>query len=377
MRKIMALTLAGSDSRRSLRISLVNWCLCLAVSTLVCQVGLAQRPPAQTPPGQRSPATQPPPGKTPTRPPAGRPSAPPKTPATAPKAKEEIKPPPPESSYLRTKDGWSIYCTYFGPMEGVRNGKEVVPVILLHGWEGQGAEYGRFATLLQTIGCAVAVPDLRGHGRSTSCRRPDRRTGELKDEEIKVDDLTTQDLLGMTFDVEAVKKMLMEHHNKAELNIEMLCVGGADVGAIVAINWTAMDWSWPVTPSLKQGQDVKGLILLSPRLSFKGLNAATGLAHPAVDKGVSAMVAVGKEERREYSDAKRIYSRIENGRETYKDPAERRSKQDCFFLEAPTLLQGTRLLDPQLDVYRYIGTFLKVRFFDKADQYPWAERKSH
>jgi hypothetical protein len=199
----------------------------------------------------------------------------------------------------------------------------------------------------------------------------------MKDEEVKVDDLTAQDLANMTLDVEAVKKTLMERHNKAELNIEMLCVGGADVGAIVALTWAAMDWSWPVTPSLKQGQDVKGLILLSPRQSFKGLNATAALAHPAVDQRLSAMVAVGEGDRRANSDAKRVYNKIENGREIYKDPAEKARKQTCFFFAEPTSLQGTRLLDPQLKVYRYIGTFLKLRFFDKAEQYPWAERKSH
>ncbi len=383
----MVLTFASGDSLRLARVLLIRLCLGLAMLTVVSEFGLAQRPPAQVPPGQRPPAQVPPgqqppaaktsQGKVPASPPAAKAPVRSKTPATPPKEKEEVKPPPAESSYLRTKDGWSIYCTYFGPMEGVRSGKEVVPVILLHGWEGQGAEYGRFAILLQSIGCAVAVPDLRGHGRSTSCRRPDRRTGELVDEEIKVDDLNSQDLAGLILDVEAVKKMLMERHNKAELNIEMLCVGGADVGAIVALNWAAMDWSWPVTPSLKQGQDVKGLILLSPKLTFKGLNATKALAHPAVDTRLSVMVAVGNEDRRANSDARRIYNKIESGRETYKDPAEKLRKQTFFFCEAPTSLQGTRLLDPQLPVYRWIGRFLELRFFDKAEQFPWAERKSH
>jgi pimeloyl-ACP methyl ester carboxylesterase len=292
------------------------------------------------------------------------------------KKDEEEKPPEPESTFLRTKDGWSIYCTYYGPKKDVRAGKEVVPIILLHGWEGRGSDYGSFPQLLQTIGCAVMVPDLRGHGRSTSALRPDRRTGELLDEVIKVDDLTPQDLAGMVWDVEAVKKALMERHNKAELNIEMLCVAGADVSAIVAMNWAVMDWSWPVTPAYKQGQDVKGLVLLSPRQSFKGMDTTKALASVALDRQLSVMVAVGEEDRKAYSDAKRIYSRIERGRPTYKDPEEKRRKQDYFLFTAPTTLQGTRLLAPQLTIYRSVGLFLQLRFFDKADEYPWAERKN-
>jgi pimeloyl-ACP methyl ester carboxylesterase len=259
----------------------------------------------------------------------------------------------------------------------VRSGKEVVPVILLHDWEGQGTEYSRFAVYLQTKGCAVMVPDLRGHGRSTSVRRPDRRTGELKDEEMRYDESQfNQELAGMIYDVEALKKALMERHNKGELNIEMLCVGGAGVGAIVAVNWAAMDWSWPITPSYKQGQDVKGLILLSPRQTFKSLNATQALNHPAVDERLSVMVVVGIEDRRAFSDAKRIHSRIEQGRETYTDPSEIRRKQSVFLARAPTSYQGTKLLEPQLPVGGWIFRFLELRFFDKVEEYPWAERKS-
>jgi pimeloyl-ACP methyl ester carboxylesterase len=361
-------------------------CLTLVIVTAGLSPGLAQQPapPAGQPARPNLPATQPPaksptqpPAKPPTRPPTAKQPVPAKTPSAKPKPEEEEKPPAPESSYLRTKDGWSIYCTYYAPKEEVRSGKQVVPVILLHDWEGQGGEYSRFAVLLQTFGCAVMVPDLRGHGRSTSVRRPDPRTGELRDEEVKFDDTQfSREMGNMVLDVEAVKKELMELHNKAELNIELLCVGGAGVGAIVAVNWAAMDWSWPITPSYKQGQDVKGLILLSPRQSFKGLNATQALSHPAIDRQLSAIVAVGKDEQRAYSDAKRVYKRIEQGRETYTDPAEQARSQTCFFYEAPTTYQGTKLLEPQLKVYRAIGSFLKWRLFDKVEEYPWAERKS-
>ena len=185
----------------------------------------------------------------------------------------------PENFFLRTKDGWNIFCTFYGPKKGVRRGKDVVPIIMLHGWGGQGSEYAELATVLQSWGFASIVPDLRGHGRSVSVIRR-KPNGEEEDKVVKTDDLTVQDMDGMVNDVEALKKVLVDKNNKAELNIEMLTVVAAEVGTIVALNWAALDWSWPVMPAFKQGQDVKALVLLTPQQTFKRMNANTALQSP-------------------------------------------------------------------------------------------------
>ena len=125
---------------------------------------------------------------------------------------------------MRTKDGWNIFCTFYGPKKGVRRGKDVVPIIMLHGWGGQGSEYAELATVLQSWGFASIVPDLRGHGRSVSVIRR-KPNGEEEDKVVKTDDLTVQDMDGMVNDVEALKKVLVDKNNKAELNIEMLTRG--------------------------------------------------------------------------------------------------------------------------------------------------------
>ena len=76
-------------------------------------------------------------------------------------AKKEI--PEPEDLTLETKDGVSLRCTYYPGMAK----KASIPIIMIHGWEGQRSEYDGLALALQSLGHTIIVPDLRGHGQST------------------------------------------------------------------------------------------------------------------------------------------------------------------------------------------------------------------
>ena len=329
--------------------------------------------PATTPgAGASQPAAAPGQAAKPETPPA-KPAVPAKTEGAKGESKEE-PPPEPESFFLRTRDGWNIFCTFYGPKKGVRRGKDVVPIIMLHGWQGQGSEYAELAILLQSWGFASIVPDLRGHGRSLSVIRR-KPNGEEEDKTVKADDLTVQDMDGMVNDVEAVKKVLVDKNNKAELNIEMLTVIGAEVGCIVALNWSALDWSWPIMPAFKQGQDVKALVLLTPQQTFKRMNANTALSHQAVSRRLSIMIAVGEQQPRDFSEAKRIHSRLERIRPPVA-AEERMQKQDLFLIPAPTPLQGTKLLDRALPVAGAVMRFLDLRLLRKIEDYPWTERKN-
>lgn len=319
----------------------------------------------------------PPAAKSATKPPAKAPPAKAKA-ADAKEGEEEgpPKPPEPERVKLETKDGWKIHATYYGPMEGKWEGKQTVPIIMIHGWEGQGSEYSFLALGLQRLGLASIVPDLRGHGRSTTRRLPD---GDF--ETVRFDDsrkFTTPVKEAMVLDIEAAKSFLLQKNNAGEVNIEMLCVIGADLGSIVALNWAAMDWNAPRTPYLKQGQYVKALVLLSPRQALERLNAANALNHPAITRQVSILVAVGENSRKEYSDAKKIHNRIEKLRPAPpKDPREALRKKDLFLIEADTNLQGTKLLDRRLPVvYGSIARFIELRLLFKREEFQWAERKS-
>jgi pimeloyl-ACP methyl ester carboxylesterase len=367
--------------RRDLCVFLAGSAVWLVPFLWACDLAAAQPAPAAAPPGAKSPAK--PAAKTAPQPaaPAAQPAKPAVAPASAvppakpgvgkdvKEAKEEL-PPAPESFYLRTKDQWNIFCTYYGPKKGVRRGKDAVPIILLHGWEGQGSEYADLATVLQSWGFASIVPDLRGHGRSVSRKKPN---GE--DEVVKVGDLKPADMDDIIYDVEAAKKVLVDKNNKAELNIDMLAVIGADVGAIVAVNWAALDWTWPMAGGAKQGQDVKALILLSPQQTFRRMNCNKALSTPVVSQRLSILLAVGNQGTREYSEAKRIHSRLERPRPAVPED-EIMQKKDLFLIEAATPLQGTKLLDRALKVNGAVMTFLDWRLLKKLEDFPWMERKN-
>ena len=100
----------------------------------------------------------------------------------------------PEPVTLVTRDNVEIRCTYYpggtiervnepdkkqkGPPRRVqtqRPGKEVVPVILIPGWEGRRSQYSFLASSLQRAGHAVITVDLRGQGESTVRRGPCNR----------------------------------------------------------------------------------------------------------------------------------------------------------------------------------------------------------
>ena len=130
-------------------------------------------------------------------------------------------------------------------------------------------------------------------------------------------------------------------------------------------------------PAFKQGQDVKALVLLSPRQTFEGISATKALAHPAITHKLSILIAAGKNDRRAYSDAKRIHSRLVRVRPTPPtDRAEKLRKQDLFFVDAETTLQGTKLLGRALPINGNIAGFIELRLVRKREDFLWSERKS-
>jgi pimeloyl-ACP methyl ester carboxylesterase len=335
---------------------------------------LPSKPPFTQPPGQ-PPATQPPKTPAAAQPPAQKPPVKPRTPSTRSKP-EEDKPPEPVSMTLDTKDGWRIHCEYYGPQEKIRQGKETVPIIMVHGWEGQGSDWNFLAVGLQTLGHASMVIDLRGHGRSTTRRVPRDTTGATKT--VTVDDLDRDDISRIWLDLEAAKSELMKKHHAGEVNIEMLTVIAAEVGCIIAMEWAVRDWAWPITPAYKQGQDVKALVLLSPVESYRRMSASKSLNHPTIQKSLSLMFAVGAEDTRLAASVKRMHDRIERVRPPLDklDPKEAERLRDLFLIQAPTSLQGTALTDRSLPVNRAIVYFLTKRLLERSDELRWSERKS-
>jgi pimeloyl-ACP methyl ester carboxylesterase len=301
---------------------------------------------------------------------------------------EELKIPDPEAVTVEASDGVPIRCSYYAggfiekpgdkvekagdkkakPKIEKKPGKEVVPVIMLHGWGGRRRDFDVLASTLQKVGHAVLVPDLRGHGDSTTIQLANGETKELDRDRMRPADMN-----GMVLDVEASKKFFMEKNNAGEVNIELLCVIGADVGAIAAVNWAAYDWSRQQLPAFKQGRDVKALILISPKEAHKGFSLTKALLHPVVQKSLSIMLIVGEQERDASGDAKSINTRLEKLREKPTDPRD----LDLVYIRHDAMLQGTQLINvPGLPLRDYIGTFIQQRLVRKASDFPWTERKS-
>ncbi|MDP7019295.1 MAG: alpha/beta fold hydrolase [Pirellulaceae bacterium] len=280
-------------------------------------------------------------------------------------AQEKKKgPPDPEAITLETKDGVILKCTYFG---GTLK-KNAVPLIMVHGWEGQRGDFAALAAYFQKAGHAVVIPDLRGHGRSTKIKTP------MGEETIDRDKMRKQHFASMINDIQEVKRFLMKKHNAGECNIEMLTLVGADLGALVCLNFAVYDWNAVQLPAYKQGRDVKAMVLLSPPASFKGLTNRAATMHPVVRGKLSALVVAGKRDRESYPDAKRLYRSFERYHEMLKSDDD---EQDLFLLEPDTSLSGADLLRGRgLDIGQKIGRFVELRLISKTKDFKWVERKS-
>jgi pimeloyl-ACP methyl ester carboxylesterase len=259
-----------------------------------------------------------------------------------------------------------MQATYYGSIMG----KEAVPIIMLHAFKRSRADFEGLALAMQARGHAVIVPDLRGHGKSTQIT--------INGETRSIDQATMRraDFDAMvTKDLETVKQFLMEKNNAGELNIEKLCVVGNEMGAVLAANWAVWDWHWPVLPAVKQGQDVKALVLLSPPMNFHGISMTDAMNRPLLQTQLSIMIMYGDKNKQGTDDAKRIFTRLNSFRPKLTEE-ERADRQDLFLVPLHGVaLQGADILNDksilaQLDAA--IGQFIELRLVKK--KFPWTNR---
>ncbi|MBN1395081.1 MAG: alpha/beta fold hydrolase [Pirellulales bacterium] len=288
------------------------------------------------------------------------------------KGEEEQKIPPPQDLVLETGDGVQLALTYYPSFQG----KQAIPIVLLHGWKQTRNEYKDLAPALQALGHAVVVPDLRGHGEST--RRKDARRDERLDAATMP---PSQFALMVVEDMKAVKDFLWNKNNEGELNIDKLCIVGADMGASVALDFAWYDavgynYGGVYYGPLKLGRFVKALVLISPEWSFRGLPLRRAAADPAVQSDISMLILAGKRDAKAMGGAKRIYKVFER---FHPEPTgdDKLDKQTLFLGGLDTSLQGTKLLDPRFNLGGLIADFIYRRLVKSSEsqEWSWKERK--
>lgn len=286
--------------------------------------------------------------------------------------------PKPEDFVLPTSDGVQLAVTFYpGPVYPGAKDKQIIPVVLLHGWKESRNEYKDLAPYLQRLGYAVVVPDLRGHGESTHTK------GSRKDD-LLADKMSSQQLqLMATEDMMAIKSFLWDRNNAGELNLDKLCIVGADMGAAVAMNFALADAQqqdvnhvFGAEHEYKLGRFVKAVVLLSPERSFHGLAIPPTLRHPAVQHDIAVLILVGKQDGKAMDEAKQIQGLF---KKYHPEPGgeNKADKKSLFFGALDTSLQGTRLLDPKFNVPAAIAEFIDRRLLksEESKNWLWMERK--
>ncbi len=282
----------------------------------------------------------------------------------APQEKEAPALPAPEEVEIITRDGVKLLATFY-PGTG---GKETVPIILLHGFEGSRADWRSLPESLQQRGYAILVPDLRGHGRSTQVDGMQRPL-----EARSMPQAAVYAIPGEAGDVEACKKFLIAKNDAGELNLNKLCLIGSEMGAVMALEWSRLDWSWPPLPTYKQGQDVKGLVLISPSWAFRGVQIRDAMADPVICRDIGMYILVGEGKSKALRNANRLYSTFLRCRPGTEDlePAQR----NLFYRKIDTSLQGAEMFSiPALEslLCEKIANFIKLCVENKS--FPWVKR---
>lgn len=287
------------------------------------------------------------------------------------------KAPPPVDVTLTTKDGVQLQATYYPSSAG----RQAVPVVMLHDFNETRAVFDPLARDLQNpptpaspaapqiASRAVLAVDLRGHGGSKSAQTASGSTVELQSNRFQQDDFQAM----VDYDLEAVRGFLVEQNDAGKLNLNSLGLVGSGMGANVAILWAAKDWSAPPLPVRKQGQDVKALVLLSPRWNFNGLMLRDPLRFPPIQRQLSVLLAYGAEDKAVTKDCENIINILSKYHP--EPPADRVEQLKDFFVYAPeTNLQGTKLLTSDaFGIGPKIFNFLEARLGRQA--FPYSVRK--
>ena len=177
---------------------------------------------------------------------------------------------------LVTSDGVPLQLAYYPPQ-----GKATTTVILVHDIGGSEKTVRKLAAGLQKAGCAVAVPDLRGHGASKNTDL------NISKKRLPVNQLRMISASGgskirqgpyLKGDLETVRNWLVKKEAEGDINLKQLCVIGSGLGGTLAATWAVADWKWPKNTLGPQGQQVQTVILISPVWADQGISITNALS---------------------------------------------------------------------------------------------------
>ena len=273
---------------------------------------------------------------------------------------------------LKTKDGVKLAITYYPSAKK----EHALPIVILHDQQDSRVAYDSIARKLQQPqgedgeSFAVVTVDLRGHGGSTKQKLPNGATRELDAAKLKKSDFEAM----VRYDMEAVRTFLVDKNDKSEINLNELSIIGVGLGASVGTIWASHDWVPPLTVG-KQGQDVKALVLVSPRWKNKGLLIQQAFRQPDVKKEVALILIYGRDNSKVRADVRRIKKQVEK---YHPEPESSGGKpNDLAGLGVPTSLQGGKLLQEvgiRDKVVQRIADFLNLHV--AQENHEWLKRRN-
>ena len=288
----------------------------------------------------------------------------------------ESEVPEPETVVVVSKQpgtaGVNLSCMLFVSSESAgEESKSVSPMLLIHDWGGSMTDLAPLAAHLQGAGHTVLVPDLRGHGSSTSLVN--------SSQVIDYSEFSNPEVASIENDLEACKKFLMQYNNDGKLNINMLSVLAVGDMCPVVSAWVLRDWSYPDLGRIKQGKDVQSLFLISPTKKFKQYSMAKIAKHPLMSGKqpfhIPTLMIWG-EASSTAKESNAIYKAMAKARpeSTATSPAQRWAEQDLFRLELPMDGKGAELLSPNPAIYNFIATFNQQKIMSAPERFPWQSR---
>ena len=301
---------------------------------------------------------------------------------------------------LTTDDDLVLKATYYPGMKG----QDSIPVIIIHGLSPKSnrkdftQEQGLARQLQVDLGCAVIVPDLRGHGESTKwtaeLQKKLREAHRPPKQPLKAEKLKPADKEDMIFkDLRTVKDWLWKKNNKKELNYDKLTVIGVEDGAVLAICFAAFDADGYGRHEVKRGtfklgNFLKGLVLISPQIKVAGLtaNVAQVMHSPQfadLRRDLPIMILAGDENNAYFSEAERLSAEFLKGRPKVNLSNKKNKPEDLTLWfygkgQTTTKLQGAKLISEVPEVHERIERFIKSRLIENPDakDWVWKERKS-